>query len=108
MENHLKFLDKAGINYSRSFYDAIIIPSNDADGSLQLRFDTEIEGLEIYYTFDNTFPDQFSSLYKKTDGIINIPKDAETLRVITYRNGKTAGKMITVPLADLEKRIEKK
>jgi hexosaminidase len=105
-EEHLKLLDRAGINYSKSFYDAIIIPSLEADGSLQLQFDTEIDGLEIYYSFDNTFPDQFSNRYNKTVGKINIPKDAETLRVITFRQGKPIGKMITVALADLEKRVK--
>ncbi|MDP4282959.1 MAG: family 20 glycosylhydrolase [Bacteroidota bacterium] len=108
LEIHLRLFDIAGINYAKSFYDAIIIPSETTDSSLQLQFDTEIKGLQIYYTFDNTFPDQFSTLYKKTDGKIGIPKDAETLRVITFRQGKPIGKMITVPLADLEKRIKKK
>jgi hexosaminidase len=107
-EEHFILLDKAGINYAKSFYDAIIIPSKEPNGNLQLQFDTEIEGLEIYYSFDNTFPDQFSSHYNKADGKINIPKDAETLRVITFRQGKPIGKMITVPLADLEKRVKTK
>ncbi len=105
-EENLKILDRANVNHARSFYDAIIIPTKDAKGSLQLEFDTEIDGLEIYYSFDNTFPDQFSSHYNKADGKINIPKDAETLRVITFRQGKPIGKMITVPLADLEKRVK--
>jgi hexosaminidase len=34
-----------------------------------------------------------------------IPKDADTFRVITYREGKPAGRLITVSLSDLEKRI---
>lgn len=107
-EKHLKLLERAGINYSRSFYDAIIIPSMETNGGLQLQFDTEIEGLEIYYSFDNTFPDKFSERYTKADGKMNIPKDAETLRVITYRQGKPIGKMITVALKDLEKRTNTK
>jgi hexosaminidase len=42
-------------------------------------------------------------LYKKGEKL-NIPTDADTFRVISYRDGKPAGKMITVSLAELEKR----
>jgi hexosaminidase len=104
-EQQLQIFDRDSINYARSFYDAIIIPSRDTNGNLQLQFDTEIEELEIYYSFDNTYPDRFSSHYNKIQGKINIPKDAETLRVVTFRQSRPIGKMITVPLADLEKRI---
>lgn len=107
-EENLKILDRDSINYSKSFYDAIIIPSIDTKGNLQLQFDTEIDGLDIYYTFDDTFADQFSKHYNKSEGKINIPKDAETLRVITFRRGKPIGKMITVALADLRKRVNTK
>jgi len=107
-EEHLKLFEKDTINYSKSFYDPLIIPSIDTGGKLQLQFDTEIDGLDIYYTFDDTFADQFSNHYDKSDGKIHIPKDAEMLRVTTFRQGKPIGKMITVALADLEKRVKTK
>jgi len=107
-EANLKLLDRDTINYAKSFYDAIIIPTIKTDSTLQLQFDTEIADLQIYYTFDNTYPDQFSSNYNKLDGKINIPKDAETLRVITFRGGKPIGKLITVALSELEKRAKDK
>jgi len=107
-EANLKLLDRDTINYAKSFYDAIIIPTIKTDSTQQLQFDTEIVGLQIYYTFDNTYPDQFSSNYNKLDGKINIPKDAETLRVITFRGGKPIGKLITVALSELEKRAKDK
>ena len=59
----------------------------------------------MYYTFDNTLPDHHSQLYKKGEKL-TIPPDADTFRVITYRDGKAVGKLITVPLADLEKRLK--
>ena len=106
MEQQFPRLDKQDINYSRSAYDAIIKPSKDAAGNLQISLDTEIDGLELYYTFDNTYPDSHSPLYKK-GSVLSIPTDADTFRVITYRDGKPAGRMITVTLEALLKRVRK-
>lgn len=103
-EVQLDRLANADINFSRSFYDAIIIPSKDEKGNLLIRLDTEIEGLEIHYTFDNTYPDHHTPLYQKGEKL-TIPKDADTFRVITYRDGKPIGRIITVSLAELLKRV---
>jgi hexosaminidase len=103
-EVHLERLSKQDINYSRSFYDAIITPSKDEGGNLLIQLSTEIDGFEIYYTFDNTYPDNHSQLYEKGDKL-TIPKDADTFRVITYREGKPIGRIITVSLAELGKRV---
>ncbi len=103
-EAHLQRFDKADINYARSFYDAIITPSKDEKGDLLIQLSAEIEELEMYYSFDNTYPDHHSSLYKKEEKLA-IPTDAETFRVVTYKVGKPIGRIITVPIADLIKRI---
>ncbi|MEI6678614.1 MAG: family 20 glycosylhydrolase [Mariniphaga sp.] len=103
-EFHLDRLANSDINFARSFYDAIIIPSKDEKGNLLIRLTTEIEGLDCYFTFDNTYPDHHSPLYKKGEKLA-IPKDADTFRVITFRDGKPIGRIITVSLADLAKRV---
>lgn len=105
-EVHLQRLSQADINYSRSFYDAIIIPSKDDKGNLLLRLGTEIEGLDIYCTFDDTYPDQHSTLYKKGE-LLPIPKDADIFRVITYKDGKSIGRIITMSIDDLIKRVRR-
>ena len=97
----LKLMD---INFATSYRDAIIQPSKDEKGNLLIELDTEIDGIELFYTFDNTYPDHHSPLYKKGEKL-TIPNDADTFRVISYRDGKPAGKMITVSLSDLEKRV---
>ena len=104
-EVHLERLSQSDINYSRSFFDAIITLSKDESGNLIIQLSTEIEELEIYYTFDNTYPDHHTPLYKKGEKL-SIPKDADTFRVITYRNGQPIGKIITIPLVDLAKRVK--
>jgi hexosaminidase len=103
-ELSLQRLCQKDINFSTSFYDAVIEPSKDESGNLQIKLDTEIEGFDLYYTFDNTYPDHHSPLYKKGEKL-DIPKDADGFRVITYREGKPVGRMITVPLDVLMKRI---
>jgi hexosaminidase len=105
-ESHFERLAKADINFATSMYDAIVIPSKNAAGELQIKLDTEINGMDMYYSFDNTYPDHHSAKYKK-DELLSIPKDADHFRVITYRNGKPVGKMITIPLDDLAKRVKK-
>jgi hexosaminidase len=104
MEAHLARYDVANVNYARSVYDAVITPiKKSADQPMQLTLTTELENLDIYYTFDGTFPDHFSSKYT---GTLDIPKGADTFRMITYRNHKPIGKMITVSIKDLEKRTD--
>jgi hexosaminidase len=103
-EVHLQRLSKQDINYSRSFCDAIITPSKDGNGNLLIQLKTEIAGLDIYYTFDDTYPDNHSSLYKDGEKLA-IPEDADIFRVITYKDGKAIGRIISVPLADLAKRV---
>lgn len=105
IENHLIRLSYADINYATSFYDAIVIPQKNEKSDLTLQIDTEIEDLEIHYTFDNTYPDLYSPLYKKGEKLV-VPADADHLRVITYRNNKVVGKMITFLLSDLAKQAK--
>jgi len=103
METHLQRLSQADINYSRSVYDAIITPVKDEKENLLIQLSTEIEGFEIYYSFDDTYPDNHSSLYNKREKLM-IPKNSDTFRVITYRDGKAIGRIITISVADLAKR----
>ena len=63
----------------------------------------EIAGTDIYYTFDNTDPDSHTPKY--TDPL-SIPKNATWLRIVTYRDGKPVGKVITLTTKELAKRAE--
>lgn len=101
---NLERLKQMDINFATSYLDAIIEPSKDEEGNLIIELDTEIDGLELFFTFDNTYPDHHSPLYKKGEKL-TVPNDADTFRVISYRDGKPAGRMITVSLAELEKRV---
>jgi hexosaminidase len=58
----------------------------------------------IYYTIDNSIPNQYFSKY--TEPII-FPEDVDLLRVITYQNEKPMGRLISIKTEELEKRIKK-
>jgi len=66
---------------------------------------TEINDLEIHYSYDNSFPDQYYPVYTSP---LTIPKDVTTLKVITYRGNKPTGRMIIMPIAELKKRAARK
>jgi hexosaminidase len=104
VEKQFARLDEAEIKYAPSVYD----PSFEARLSLNkqmiIELTTEIPDLEIYYSFDNSYPDRF---YPKYTAPLLAPKDATQLRVITYRGKQPVGRMITMPIAELMQRIQK-
>ena len=65
VEQHFVRANAAQINYARSMYNAIITPSYTADGTLEIKLETELGNLDIYYTFDNTDPDAFTPKYSE-------------------------------------------
>jgi hexosaminidase len=105
VEKQFERFDIAEKKYSPAVYDPIIIPTITADKQLSIRLEKEVDGLEIYYSFDNTFPDNFYPPYRSA---ITPPKDAVMLRVVTYRGKKQVGRMMTISIADLLTRANKK
>lgn len=101
VEKHFTRADYAGIRYARSMYNAIITPYHTADNSLEIELSSELDSLEIYYTFDNTDPDPFTPKYETP---LRVPRNATWLRVVTYRDNRPMGKVITLPIKELEKR----
>jgi hexosaminidase len=62
---------------------------------------SEVPGLDIYYTIDDTMPDDMSPKYSEP---FVLPDGPVSLRVITYRNGKPIGHLITLKPDDLKRR----
>jgi hexosaminidase len=105
MEWQFQRLDAAQVKYARSAYDAIISAVKGSDDSLKVKLETEIPGIDIYYTFDGTNPDNFYPAYEGSP--LDIPTGASEIRVITYRDGKPVGKQINFMLDGLKKRLPK-
>jgi len=105
VEDHFKRYDAAEIKYAPSVYDPIFKATRTTDKQLQIELTTEVKGLDIYYSFDNSFPDRFYPKY--TEPLIP-PKDAVMLKVITYKGKQPVGRMIAMPLDELKKRADAK
>jgi hexosaminidase len=105
VEQHFQRYDAAEKKYATSMYEPIINPSYDAAGKLKVELSTEVEGLDIHYSFDNSFPDRF---YPKYAGALIAPKDAVNLRMVTYKGKEQVGRIMTISVADLKARADKK
>lgn len=105
VEHQFDRMDVAKIKYSRSMYDPSFNASLDKNGQLKVELQTQVPNLVIYYSFDETNPDEF---YPKYERPLVIPKDALHLKVITYRDGKPIGKQINMPVEELIKRTKTK
>ena len=106
LEAQFQHLQAAGINYSRAAYDVLAATTTNDNKQLFAELTTDIDGLTIYYTIDNTNPDNFSNEYKGLS--IEIPKGIYQLRAVAYKNDKPAGNMLILSREDLEKRARHK
>lgn len=100
-ERHFERLDMAGVKYAPSIYDPIITASKKDTATVMVKLETEIEGLSIHYSFDNSFPDNFYPAYKEP---LIVPKDASFMKMITYRDGEPIGRLLVMPVTELKKR----
>jgi hexosaminidase len=104
VENQFPRFDEAQVKYAPSMYDPIFAVSKTDSNHIKIELSTQIEGLDIHYSFDNSFPDNF---YPKYTSPLTPPEDAVMLKVITYRGDKPVGRMISMPIAELQKRADK-
>ncbi len=103
-EKHFERLDIAEIKYSPAIYDPIFSVRRTADKRLQVSLKSEIEGLDIYYSFDNSSPDRF---YPKYNEPLIVPVDAGVLKVVTYKGKEQVGRILHMPITELNKRAGK-
>jgi len=68
-----------------------------------LILDSEVPGLDIYYTIDDVMPDNHANKYSKP---VEMPSGNFNLRVVSYRDGKPIGHLITLSRKQLENREE--
>jgi hexosaminidase len=105
VEKHFERFDQAEIKYATSMYEPIFKVTKDETGKLIVNLSTEVDQVKIYYSFDNSFPDNLYPEYSKP---LIVPKDASNLNIATYRNGRKVGRDIHFPIPELEKRVVKK
>lgn len=104
VEKHFERKDIAEVKYAPSMYDPIFAISKEGN-DIKVALSTEVESLDIYYSFDNSFPDRF---YPKYTAPLTPPKDAAALKVITYKGKEPVGRMMVMPIEEIKRRAEKK
>ncbi len=100
MEDQFDRFERDHVNYSISAYDPIITMISD-NGKSKISIRTEIKGLGVQYSFDESFPDQYYPHYFTP---IDVPKGATRIRAVSVRDGKKIGKPISIDLKELSKR----
>lgn len=101
VEKQFERFNQSETKYSPAAYDPIFKAIRNADKSLSVSLSTEVPGMDIYYSFDNSMPDRF---YPKYTSTLNVPVDATQFRVVTYKGKQQVGRMLTMPVAELNKR----
>lgn len=99
-EAHFQRLDLNETKYARTIYDPIITVKGTAE-ALTVSMETEIPGLDIHYSFDETHPDNY---YPRYTGPVAVPKDALSLKLVTYRGKQKVGRQIDLPLSELKRK----
>ena len=99
-EDHFVRFDFARTKYSPAIYDPMVTVKKEGEDYL-LILTPEIEGLDIYTSFDASTPDNFYPRYGEPQPI---PRDAELVRIITYRDNKPIGRLMSITVEDLKKR----
>jgi hexosaminidase len=102
VEDHFKRFDMADKKYAPSMYEPVVKVKKAPNGRLLIDFDVEVLGVDVHYSFDNSFPDGYYPTYKAKS--LEMPVDATKLRVISYKNGVAVGRAMTFELAELKKR----
>jgi len=101
VENHFTRFDAAQKKYAPSMYDPEFKFTKNEKNEIRVEMKTEVPDITIHYSFDNSFPDNFYPSFSKT---VAVPKDAVTMKVITYRGNKQMGRLIVFPIAEMKKR----
>ena len=105
VETQFGRLDEAQIKYAPSVYEPGFSIKMRPDSVMEVEMQTEVQGLDLHYSFDNSFPDEF---YPKYTAPLLVPKDAFQLRVVTYKDGKQVGRLITFPVTEMKKRANRR
>jgi hexosaminidase len=99
-EDHFVRFGYAETKYSPAMYDPVVSVKKEGD-AYYVTLTPEIKGLDIYTSFDASTPDNF---YPKYSEALRVPKDADIMRIITYRGDKPIGRLMSIRIEDLKKR----
>lgn len=101
VEEHFRRFDYAQTKYAPSMYEPDFKFTKDAKNRITVEMKTEISDIKVHYTFDNSFPDNF---YPEYSSPVQVPIDASTFKVVSYRGDKQLGRLIVFTIEEMKKR----
>ena len=104
VENHFKRFEVSNKKYAPSMYEPVVKVKKAPNSRLLIDFDVEVPGVDVHYSFDNSFPDNYYPAYAGKS--ILVPVDATQLKVVSYKEEKEVGRTIVFPVAELKKRAK--
>jgi hexosaminidase len=102
VEQHFKRFDSVDKPISKAVYDPIV-KTKMVDKKMICTLSHELSNVEMYYTIDGTFPANYSTKFTEP---FEIPNADITFRVVSYRNGKQIGRILSISKELLIKRLE--
>jgi hexosaminidase len=93
IENHFVRYNFSQTKYSPAIYDPAFNVEMGDDNVLKIKMETQIAGIDLRYSFDNSFPDNF---YPEYAGKLDVPKDPSLLIVFCYITGKAFVTMFSI------------
>ena len=97
-----RFDAQKSLKISKAVLDPIVGIEKDGQ-NLKCSLSNSMADVDIYYTLDDSFPDEFSKKYTTP---FSIPPGHMTLRIITYRKGQPLGRTLQIKREDLVKRLK--
>ena len=102
VDEHIVRAEKADVLVSKSLYDVSMGVSKQNNGRL-ISLECEHPRAEIFYTIDNTLPDNHAIRYTKP---FVLPEGNIILQATTYIEGKPAGRVLKADDAEITKRMK--
>jgi hexosaminidase len=102
VEHHFNRFDDQPTTICKAIYDPVIHVKKKDDGTY-LSLKSDIEGAEIRYSTDNTYPLDIAAIYNTE---FRLPDGKYFLRAQLFRQGKPLGRMLSIPIDELVKRAK--
>jgi hexosaminidase len=103
VESNFDRMDIRQVKYAKAMFDPIFSIKKDNRDSVLIELSTEVEGLDIHYSFDNSHPDNF---YPKYQNPLSIPKESQVLKVVVYRGDRVMSRQIDMPVKEIRRRAD--
>lgn len=99
---HIERFDQKNVNIAKTIYEPQVRVYKDGN-KLMCELKNLFSDIDMYYTLNNTYPVTFGNKY---EGPFELPKGDYSLRVQSFKNGKSVERLLQIHRKDLESRAK--